>query len=373
MAGVNRWSRARAAERFAGLGPLLWPSLPWGLAVMALANLAQLLAHWSSYRNGPVVVAVLVGLAGATALVWFRSRTGLGPVAAGVGVLAGPLACVVIATQLPADQLTGLANWVSGFAVAPVLLLPFSRPVEEVVAALAALVVVQAVVLEGVTGTPRQLHAVVLSGGAAAAIGAGTALLVGVMRATVRAGRDLAVRAREAEWERIARTAAVGRQDVVVGAVEAASARLLDDIGHGRRDPASPDVVAECARLAAALAPDLLHRSRLPLLEVQLEPAVADTGAVLVVHDDEDLVRRLAITDRTLLVRALDDVLSACAAVEVTVLPVDGRAHVMLAVTGAGPDTPGWHDLVDRFGGSTTPTGSGLFHDFYAPLTGRAP
>jgi hypothetical protein len=158
----------------------------------------------------------------------------------GVALLTGPAACLVMGTQLSQAALTGPANWVSGFSVVPIVLLPFSRPVEEMLLGVTGLAAAQAYVMADAGRTLRDLHTIVLSGGAAAVIGLGIMVVVAVLRQTDAIRREQAQRALQAIWSRIYYAdTVVSLQDKVTG-TQAAAARILDAVAAGTADVSDP-------------------------------------------------------------------------------------------------------------------------------------
>jgi hypothetical protein len=325
-----------------------------------------------------VVVLIYLGLAGMTALVWFRARVGLGPVVSAGAVLVGPLAFLAIATQLEPADLTGLANWVSGYSVAPMLLLPFVRPLEDLAVGVAGLVAVQFYILRDAGESIRDLHMTVLSGGAAPAIAIGAALLVSAMRRTVEAGDELNARAREAVRQRAVRESAVERLGLRIGETEKEAAELLEDISAGRVSCRDPDVIRQSYRLAAALRRELGRHGRRSLLQDLLVPhpgiSAGDVAEVEVV-DDDDLGRLLGLEDRIMLVEAVREAMAVSSGlVRVSVLSVSHRrAMVIVGVDGGPvPATETWRELRDRAGGHITSTTPGRwFYDRELPLRSR--
>ncbi|MFF3330510.1 hypothetical protein ACFYWX_13275 [Streptomyces sp. NPDC002888] len=376
MAGVNalvrRWGRRSAKARYAELGALMWRSLPIGLAVMTLVNLAQLAAHWTAYDEGWAVVLILAGLVTVLALVWLRTPRGIGPVLSAVAVLAGPAACVLISFQLDCGELTGLANWVAGYSVVPILLLPFGRPPEEPVLGVAALVATQAVVMGGAGLNLRDLHNVVLSGGAAATIATGTALLVSVWRQMVVTGRTMAREARSTAWARRVRQGAEVSMGWAVEDSEREAARLLDGLATGALRAGDPAVQVRCREVADELRRRTRELQGRSMLQALLLPEGRSGRGGAEVEDEEDLCRRLPVEERLLLVGALREVAErSTGGLWVTVHGESpGRVKLTVGTDGGPlPRTPSWDELSERFPVHVTHvTGDRWFHIWEMPL-----
>ncbi|WP_261566398.1 hypothetical protein [Frankia gtarii] len=354
--GTSRWGRERARRRFHAL-EVMWPAIPIGLVIMGVVNAAQLAAHWSAYDDVRVVLGIYVGLAAVTALVWFRSRDGLGPVVSAVAIAAGPLACLAIATQLTSTELVGLANWVAGFSVVPIITLHFSRPPEETVLGIAALIGAQAFVLRDISGSVRDMHAVVLSGGAAAAIAAGTALLVSALRRAVEAGHELRARELENRWHQATRAHAADRRDARISDAERQAAGLLSDVAAGRVRADDSTMIERAARLARTLRVEVAEASARSLLADLLVTDPLSRSATVDVWDPDNLTDRMRVDDRTRLVAAVRDVLATSATwVTVSVQAVSpGRAEVSIGNVGAPPPTTeAWRALVRSVGARST-------------------
>ena len=352
----NRWSKQRAFERCEPLSRFMWRSLPIGLAVFAVVNVVQLAWGWSSYRDGWVAALLLVILASVFMLVWYRSLTGVGPVLSALALVTGPAACLIIATQLDQTALTGLANWVSGFCIVPIILLPFSRPLEEMVLGVAALVGVQGFVMADAGRTLRDLHTIVMSGGAGAVIGVGTVFLVAVIRQMDTIRRGQAQRALDMIWSQIYRqdTSVMLQRRVTVS--ETAAAQMLDALAAGTADVADPEVQRKCAALSADLRRELLDLGQSSLLLAEILPA--DGELRWVIDDEDNLSQHFHYKDRLLLVKALRSLLSLVPdGVSVRVKPLPRVNRAMVVVTSdlaALLDTPDWRTARQRFAVCTT-------------------
>ena len=347
----GRWSKQRAAERCAPLSTFMWQSLPVGLAVLTIVNVAQLLGGWSSYRHGSVAVLLLASLVSMFMLIWYQSPKGVGPVLSGLAVLTGPAACLIIATQLNPTALTGPANWVSGFCIVPILLLPFSRPPEEMVLGVAAIIAAQAAVMWNAGRTLRDLHTIVMSGGAGAAIGVSTLFLVAVIRQLDTMRREQAEHALEAIRFGIYRQDASVSLRLRVTAAEAAAARMLDALATGAADLTDPHVQRACVQLTADLRRELQNLTQPSLLLAAILP---DDGELRwSVDDDQNVIQHLRFDDRRIIINALRSILALMPVdVSISIVPLrrNNCAKIIIICNDAAfPDTPEWQITRERF------------------------
>jgi hypothetical protein len=345
-----RWSRQQARQRCASLSAFMWRGLPRGLAVFAVLNAAQLAIGWPSYRHGLVVVALLAALIAMFLLVWRRSPGGIGLLISGLAIIAGPVACLAIATQLNEIALTGPANWVSGFCVVPICLLPFARPVEEMGLGIASLAVVQGYVMAGAGRSLRDLHTIVMSGGAGVAIGIGIVFLVEVIRQMDTVNQDLKREDLDVIRLRIVRADSRASLKLKLTNTESGAAELLDALADGTVDVADLVVQQSCAQFAEDLKRELRSLESQSLLLAELLP---DTGDLRwVIGDEFNLSQRFVYEDRILLVRGLRSILARVPeGVSVKVLELaDDSAGVTVASERAElPATPEWRAICRRF------------------------
>ena len=355
-ARTGRWSRQRARQRWVPLSIFMWRMLPYGLAVFTVLNAAQLAIFWPAYRHGPVAVLLLVTLAGMYMLIWYRSPGGVGPLLSALAVATGPVACLVIATQLSQTDLTGLANWVSGFCVVPICLLPFSRPPEEMAVGVASLGIVQGFVMADAGRSLRDLHTIVMSGGAGVAIGISVFFIVAVIRQIDTIGQLLKRQALDATRTRIVREGSRASLRLRVTATETAAAAVLDTLSAGSGDLADPDVQRRCAGLAEDLRRELTSLGSQSLLWAELQP---DAGDLRWLIDDElNLSQRFGYEDRILLVRALRgirELLAEGVAVEVLPLSAEQASVTVVSESAPLPATRDWRVACRRFGVHTRP------------------
>jgi len=349
-ARTSRWSRQRARERCEPLSHFMWQAIPYGLAVFAVFNAVQLAVGWPAYRHGWVPVVLLVVLVSVFMLIWQRSPGGVGPLLSALALVTGPLACLAIATQLSETALTGPANWVSGFCVVPLCLLPFSRPAEEMLLGVAALAAIQAFVMADAGRTLRDLHTIVMSGGAGAAIGIGVFFLVAVIRRMDTVNQDLKRQGLSVIQSRILQEGSRASLQVKLNNTETAAAAMLDGLANGTADVTDPGVQRRCAELADDLRRELRSLDEPSLLLAELLPGSGDLRWVI--DDELNLSQRFGFQDRILLVRALRSVLELVPeGVAVRVLPLTGEvARVTVTSEFAElPATPEWRVVRQRF------------------------
>jgi len=352
----NRWSRQQARKRCENLSTFMWNSLPFGLAVFIVVNIVQLVAGWPAYRHGWVAVLLLLVLASAFLLVWRRSPNGVGLGVSSLALVAGPAACLTIATQLNQTGLTGLANWVSGFCIVPIILLPFSRPIEEMVLGLAALIGAQAFVMADAGRSLRDLHTIVMSGGAGPVIGIGTFFLVAVIRRMDAVNQELKRQGLDAIWSRVLQDGTGVSLQLRVNATEARAAEMLEALAEGAVNTADPGVQGSCATVAADLRRELQDLEEQSLLLAEILP---DGGELRwVITDKFNLSQRFRSEDRILLARALRGILRILPeGISITVRPIsDNHAQVMMISESSElPDLPDWRAFCQAFGVVSTP------------------
>ena len=352
MAPVNgRWSAARARQRCEPLRGFTWLAMPFGLAVFAVVNAVQLAWGWPDYRHPWVAVGLLLWLLATFMVVWYRSPSGVGPVLSGVALLTGPAACLVMGAQLSQAALTGPANWVSGFSVVPIVLLPFSRPVEEMLLGVAGLAAAQAYVMADAGRTLRDLHTIVMSGGAGAVIGVGIIFGVAVIRQMDAIRREQAQRALQAVWSRIYYADTVVSLQGKVTQTQAAAARVLDAVAAGIADVSDPALQHACATLTADLRRELRDLEQPSLLLAEILPHDGDLRWN--VTDEYNVSQHFAYADRVLLVKALRSILPlAPEGVSVSVLPLpENRLAKVVVVSSLCPlpPTAQWQVACSRF------------------------
>jgi hypothetical protein len=348
---LNRYSRQAARDRCEPLWDFMWLSLPFGLAVFTVVNLLQIVSSWADYSHGWVALLLLAGLASVFMLIWLRSPDGIGPVLSAFALTAGPAACLIIATQLNQTTLTSPANWVSGFCIVPICLLPFSRPPEEMALGIAAIVAAQAAAMRNAGHNLRDLHSIVLSGGAGAAIGVGIMLLIAVLRRMNAIHRQQVQRALDAIRANIRDQDAAVFLTERVTAAQVAAAAMLEAVAAGDTDVAAPEVRRECQRLRAAVRSELLALGEQSLLRAELTPA--DGPFYWEVRDEDNLGQHFDDADRLLIVRALRSIARLVPDdISVQVQPLPNRHQAMVLVVSATvllPDTPDWQALRRRF------------------------
>jgi len=329
-----------------------WLAMPFGLAVFAVVNAVQLAWGWPDYRHPWVAVGLLLWLIAMFLVVWYRSPSGLGPVLSAVALLTGPAACLVMGAQLSQAALTGPANWVSGFSVVPIVLLPFSRPVEEMLLGVAGLAAAQAYVMADAGRTLRDLHTIVMSGGAPAVIGVGTVFVVAVIRQMDAIRREQAQRALQAIWSRIYYADTVVSLQDKVTETQAAAARVLDAVAAGTADVTDPVLQRACATLTADLRRELRDLGQPSLLLAEIMPH--DGGLRWDVTDEYNVSQHFTYADRVLLVRGLRSILPlAPEGVSVSVLPLpENRLAKVVVVSSPDPlpHTPQWQLACGRLG-----------------------
>ena len=330
----------------------MWAGIPLGLAVFAVVNAVQLGLGWPDYRHPWIAVALLLWLIATFMVVWYRSPAGLGPVLSGVALLTGPAACLVMGTQLSQAALTGPANWVSGFSVAPIIVLPFSRPVEEMLLGVAGLAAAQAYVMADAGRTLRDLHTIVMSGGAAAVIGVGIMVVVAVIRQMDAIRREQAQRALQAVWSRIYYADTVVSLQDKVTETQAAAARVLDAVAAGTADVTDPALQRACATLTADLRRELRDLGQPSLLLAEVMPH--DGALRWDITDEYNVSQHFAYADRVLLVRGLRSILPLVPdGLSVSVLPLpENRLAKVVVVSSPGPlpPTPQWQLACGRLG-----------------------
>ena len=332
----HRWSRERARQRCEPLSRYLWGALPYGLGVFTAVNAVQLALGWPAYRHPVIAVALLVWLAATFLLIWYRSPSGVGPVLSGVALATGPAACLIMGTQLSQAALGAPANWVSGFCVVPIAALPFSRPAEEMLLGVAGLAAAQAYVMADAGRTLRDLHTIVMSGGAGPIIGVAITAFVAVVRQMDTIHREQAQRALQTVWSRIyLQDAVVSLQDKVTE-TQAAAAGILDRVAAGTADVSDPGLQRTCAALTADLRRELRNLGQPSLLLTEIMPPAA--GLRWNVADEYNASQHFGYADRLLLVRALRSLLPlAPEGVSVSVLPLPENALAKVVVV-SGPD-----------------------------------
>jgi len=332
----HRWSRERARQRCEPLSRYLWVALPYGLAVFTAVNAVQLALGWAAYRHPWIAVGLLVWLAATFLVIWHRSPSGVGPVLSGVALLTGPAACLIMAAQLSQNAVGGPANWVSGFCVVPIAALPFSRPTEEMLAGVAGLAAAQAYVMAGAGQTLRDLHTIVMSGGAGPIIGVAILLFVAVVRQMDTIHREQAERGLQAVWSRIyLQDTVVSLQDKVTE-TQASAASVLDAVAAGTADVSDPGLQRTCAGLSADLRRELRNLGQPSLLLTEIMPPGADLRWN--VADEYNVSQHFAYADRLLLVRALRSLLPlAPESLSVSVLPLPENALAKVVIV-SGPD-----------------------------------
>jgi hypothetical protein len=357
-AGIgDRWSRARARQRCEPLSRFIWVALPSGLAVFTIVNAVQLGLGWPSYRHPWIAVALMGWLAATFLLIWYRSPSGVGPVLAAIALLTGPAACLVMGTQLSEDTVTGPANWVAGFCVVPIVALALSRPAEEMLLGVASLAAAQAHVMADAGRTLRDLHAIVMSGGAGPVIGVAITLYIAVIRQMDTIHREQAQRALQAVWSRIYfQDTVISLQDKVTE-TQATAARVLDAVADGTAQVSDPGLQRACATLTTDLRRELRNLGQPALLLTEIMPP--DGGLRWNVTDEYNVSQHFAYPDRLALVKALRSVLPlAPDGVSVSVLPLPENALAKVVVV-SGPDpvpqTTEWQAACQRFAVRPTP------------------
>ena len=347
----NRWSAARASQRCEPLRGFIWLGMPFGLAVFAVVNAVQLAWGWPDYRHPWIAVGLLLWLIAAFAAVWYRSPSGVGPALSGVALFTGPAACLIMGTQLSQAALTGPANWVSGFSVAPIVLLPFSRPVEEMLLGVAGLAAAQAYVMADAGRTLRDLHTIVMSGGAAAVIGVGIMVVVAVIRKMDAIRREQAQRALQAIWSRIYYADTVVSLQDKVTETQAAAARVLDAVAAGTADVSDPVLQRTCATLTADLRRELRDLGQPSLLLAEIMPH--DGGLRWNVTDEYNVSQHFAYADRVQLVKGLRSIMPLVPeGVSVSVLPLPENRLAKVVVVSSPlplPHTAQWQSACGRF------------------------
>jgi hypothetical protein len=327
----------------------MWNSIPAGLAVFVALNAGQIVQSWPAYQNPWLVEALLVALVGVFVLVWARSWDGVGPVLSAVALAAGPAACAIIATQLNGTQLTSPANWVSGFCVVPIILLPFSRPLEEMVLGIVALVVTQAIVMADAGHNLRDLHSIVMSGEAGPAIGVGVIFLVAVIRQMDAIRLKQGQRDLYAMEQRDYRRATVSLRHRV-SAVLTEAAEMLGLLATGAASVAESEVKEQCGRLNAAVRRELTSLGQPSLMRIMLM-AKGDTFD-WEIDDPWDISQYFQFGDQMAVVRALDEIRELRpSGVRVELLPLTllVSARIVIIADKELPQTPGWRILRDRF------------------------
>jgi hypothetical protein len=347
----NRYSGQSARQRWRPLSSFMWLSIPVGLAVFTAVNMVQITASWHDYRHGWVAAVLLTGLVGVFLLIWFRSRDGIGPALSALALITGPAACLIIATQLNQTTLTSPANWVSGFCVVPIILLPFSRPPEEMALGIAALIAVQAAVMVNAGRSLRDLHTIVMSGGAGAVIGVGIIFLVVVIRRMDAIRRRQARGALAAIWSRIYYQDTTVSLQHRVTATQLAAAEMLDALAAGIADITDPEVQRECDRLRAALRRELQDLGQRSLLLTELMPK--DGGFGWDIDDAYNASQHFKSEDRLAIVGALSEIRALKPdGITVKVLPLRASSQakvVIISGSEALPDTPEWRAVRDQF------------------------
>jgi len=355
----RRYSRRAARQRWQPLSRFMWYSIPAGLAVFTAGNISQIVQSWHDYKHGWVVPVLLAAIAGVFALVWARSWHGVGPAVSAIALVTGPAACLIIARQLSEGLLTSPANWVSGFCVVPIILLPFSRPLEEMVLGIVALIAVQGAVMANVGDTPRDLHSIVMSGGAGPAIGIGIIFLVAVIRQMDTLRREQVQRALIAIEMRSDQQETVSLRHRAFAAANAA-ADMLGALAAGTASIAEPEVRRECGRLNGAVRRELAGLGQPPLLRSEL---MAKGGELNWEIDDLwNVSQHFRVEDQIAIIDALSEIRKLRPdgiTIQLLPLPVHHRARiVIISGTLALPETPGWRALLDRFGVDRPPDGA---------------
>jgi hypothetical protein len=369
-----RYGRAAAAVRWQESGSPIWLALVPGLVVMGALNLLVLGASWAQYRRPWTVLLAWLLISVTAALVWLRSRDGLGPVPCLLALAAAVGAQVWVAGELAGADPLGLANWSTGYSALALVLVPFSRPPEEVAAHVVTLAATGGTVLAGAAHGLRGQHLLVMSAGSGPTIVCGSALLIAALRRILtRAGalRDMALD------ERAHRDARESMDELLRTQAEASdqeAAALLDGLASGVLRPDAPETVRRCREVSTALRTELGLRARRTWLQALLLSDLRARGLppeCLVVFDDDDLGPRLRPRDRRLLREAALDVLDAGnTGARLTLMAGDcpGEAVLVLRADGGPvPRTPTWRALARRRRAALT-RGTGRHWFFDCPI-----
>lgn len=354
-----RASRARARARWAGLGAVMWPSILVGLSIMGVVNLAVLLAHRDDYRDLPVVLALWAVTSLVTAEVWRRSRKGLGPGGSVAAVLTAAGSYAVLTAELAGTDQVGPANWAGGYGALVLVLLPFSRPVGEVVTAAALVLAGQVATAARSFSDPAMLHLAALNTLSAPFITVGATLLVVQLRRITDLGErqraEVALRARIAAVDdAIARELERrGRRE------EDAALTFLREVGDGTRAP-GPGTRAAAVGHERRLRAEITLRLRPSYLQSALFDVVVDgeeADRPVTVRDDANLGHDLDPADLRRVVGLVRRLATADAVLVVLAPGTDPAdqdgAELILRVDGPPPgvsDEPLWRALADRAG-----------------------
>lgn len=339
----------RSRARWEVLGELMWPALLVGLCVLTVANLLVLVGHWGEYRSPLTVLGLFVLMTVVAFAIWACSPTGIGPGVTVLTVGSAAFGMWAISHQLPGAELAGTANWVAGYGAMALVLLPYSRPAEEVLVAAAAVLAVNVVLVVGAVGAGGAQHLAALAAGSAPSITVGATLLVVALRRTIEAGDRQREEARLRSRLRAAEEAAADELEVRRAGCEREAVELLESVADGRRSPADPGTVAAAIDVHAALRAELALRLRQSLLQAMVLDDPVE------VRDEDNLGRLLTTADRLTLVGAA----RGCAPpVLVSVAPgLDDSRRAQVIVRAAGrqpPDTDAWRELNARQGARLT-------------------
>lgn len=347
---IGRWSRAAARDRWTELEAFNGAVLGFGIPVMGLWPLAGLIGHWDLYARPWVAVAVYVGSLLLPMSVWRLGPRGIGLGASLLSILGALGLSVTLMSQIDysVPAAVGVANWTNSWGSATFFVLVFARPLEEVVAAFAALVWVCYLFDFPADANLLVLHHAPTRIGAVLPAAVSLLALITALRVGVRSVARNRALAAEAE-QRLAVGEAVSRERTErFVSWEADVAPLLEDLAEGRRDISDPAVIARCRGLAAQLRAQLSAAAD-SLLYVLLRDEVAALrarGGDLTI-EEVDVGFRLPEADRVMLARLIADLCEGIdvPAVDLTLINNQGEdtAMVMLSVTGAEvPDTPAW-------------------------------
>jgi hypothetical protein len=369
----GRWGAEAARARLAPV-EFFWRAMPLGLGIMTTVNAAQMAAFWHSYRHPAVAGCLMVSMACAAGITWRLMATGLGPVASAAAVLTGPAACAVMATQLPPQGLSGLANWTSGYSAASLVLLPFARPAEEWITGAVLLAATQEAFLRGLPPTARSLHALVLSAGAGPAIVAGAALYVSVLRRAVTQGQALRCVQRQRSWRQARIATLLDLQRTAISAAESAAAQTLQDVAAGLASCRDPQVMDTAGQLVHRLRLELRSHGARSLLQATVAAATQHFTCAVEVDDTQDLGARMPPAQRMALVDAIAEAAAGrpSGAMRVTVQEGSTRAVASVTIFGRGgpiPQTATWRTLLGWPDHHVTAAQPGRwFYDTQVPL-----
>jgi signal transduction histidine kinase len=356
-----RRARETALRRWDVLGAVVWRPILAGYLLMSLANVGVLVLFRDHYRYPWVAAVALAAMVLTSGLLIALSRSGLPWWATPLAVAAGVAGVAVVAGQLAGVDATGPADWAVGYSAMALVVVPYSRPADEVVVAIAALLVANLTLLWPEAATARTAHLVVITGGSGPTIAAAGAALAIALRRIVTDGEALRRRARAAGRRRAVAEAADAELGNRTGELLTQVSALAERLGDGRADPADPVVAARARDLATRLRADVRMRLNQSLLQALLLGEIDRArrrGVEVEVHDQGGHAYRLTVRHRLWVVAAAAEVIAAAgaaagataagAAAEVSVAAADrpGLVEVTFTADGVGPPgTPAWQRL----------------------------